>query len=78
MVQHAQAVPGHLLGGCNARVPGSFTAQHPCTLGRRCQLLGNAGLDRETSNRRSFGYWQCIRLLATRSANGSSIACRLP
>jgi len=57
----------------------SLRPAHMRTLGRRCRLLmRNVGLDQETSNRRSFGYWQCIRPSAARLANGSSIAFRLP
>jgi hypothetical protein len=40
--------------------------------------MRNVGPDQETSNRRSFGYWQYIRPPAARLANGSSIAFRLP
>ena len=65
--------------GSNARVSSSLRPAHMRTLGRRCRLvMRNVGLDQETSNRRSFGYWKCIRPSAARLANGSSIAFRLP
>jgi hypothetical protein len=55
-----------------------ITTQHPYTLARLCQLLvRSGGPDKETWKRRSFGYWQSIRPLAARLANGISIAFRL-
>src|SRR5262249_52805258 len=65
--------------GRNTTASSSLGRSTPCALGHPCRILvTKVGLDQEMCNRLSFSYWQCIRPLTTRLANGSSIAFRLP